>query len=70
MRSSEKSSNLSVDEHGRLRRDNSKPLVDALHQWMLLHRQRVTEKPDEVNRDRLNPNCNSAADPTRLSKQS
>jgi len=34
---------LSVDERGRLRQDKSKPLVDALHQWMLLQRQRVTD---------------------------
>ncbi len=34
--------NLSVDERSRMRRDKSKRLVDALHQWMLLQRQRVT----------------------------
>ena len=35
--------NLSADERGRMRRDKSKRLVDALHQWMLLQRQRVTD---------------------------
>ena len=34
---------LSADERGRIRKDKSKPLVDALHQWMLLQRQRVTD---------------------------
>jgi transposase len=34
--------NLKPDERGRIRKDKSKPLVDALHQWMLLQRQRVT----------------------------
>ena len=27
---------LSADERGRIRKDKSKLLVDALHQWMLL----------------------------------
>lgn len=34
---------LSADERGRIRQDQSKPLLDALHQWMLLQRQRVTD---------------------------
>jgi transposase/polyhydroxyalkanoate synthesis regulator phasin len=34
---------LSADERGRIRKDKSKPLVDALHQWMLLQRQRITD---------------------------
>jgi len=34
---------LSVEERGRIRKEKSKPLVDALHQWMLLQRQRVTD---------------------------
>lgn len=34
---------LSAAERGRMRQDKSKPLVDALHQWMLLQRQRVTD---------------------------
>jgi len=34
---------LSADERGLIRKDKSKPLVDALHQWMLLQRQRVTD---------------------------
>jgi transposase len=34
---------LSADERGRIRKEKSKPLVDALHQWMLLQRQRVTD---------------------------
>ena len=35
--------NVSTDERGRIRKDKSKRLVDALHQWMLLQRQRVTD---------------------------
>ena len=35
--------NLSADERGRIRKDKSKLLVEALHQWMLLQRQRVTD---------------------------
>ncbi len=31
------------DGRGRMRQDKSKPLVDALHQWMVLQRQRVTD---------------------------
>ena len=34
---------LSADERGRIRKDKSKRLVDTLHQWMLLQRQRVTD---------------------------
>ena len=34
---------LSADERGRIRIHQSKPLVDALHQWMLLQRQRITD---------------------------
>ena len=34
---------LDSDERSRMRKDKSKPLVDALHQWMLLQRQRVTD---------------------------
>ena len=34
---------LSAEERGSIRKDKSKPLVDALHQWMLLQRQRVTD---------------------------
>lgn len=34
---------LSADGRGRMRQDKSKPLVDALHQWMVLQRQRVTD---------------------------
>ena len=34
---------LSADERRRIRKDKSKPLLDALHQWMLLQRQRVTD---------------------------
>jgi transposase len=34
---------LKPDERGRIRKDKSKPMVDALHQWMLLQRQRVTD---------------------------
>lgn len=35
--------NLSADERGRIRQDKTKRLVDALHQWMQLQRQRVTD---------------------------
>jgi transposase len=34
---------LKPDERCRIRKDKSKLLVDALHQWMLLQRQRVTD---------------------------
>ena len=34
---------LSADERGRIRQTKSKPLLDALHQWMLLQRQRITD---------------------------
>ena len=34
---------LKPDERGRIRKDKSKRLVDALHQWMLLQRQRITD---------------------------
>ena len=34
---------LSADERGRIRQTKSKPLADALHQWMVLQRQRVTD---------------------------
>ena len=34
---------LSADERRRSRKDKSKPLLDGLHQWMLLQRQRVTD---------------------------
>ena len=34
---------LSADERGRIRKDKSKLLVDALHQWMLFQRQRITD---------------------------
>lgn len=34
---------LKPDERGRIRKDKSKLLVDALHQWMLLQRQRITD---------------------------
>ena len=34
---------LKPDERGLIRKDKSKLLVDALHQWMLLQRQRVTD---------------------------
>jgi len=34
---------LDADERGRIRKDKSKPLLDALHQWMLLQRQRITD---------------------------
>ena len=34
---------LKPDERGRIRKDKSKLLVDALHQWMLLQRQCITD---------------------------
>ncbi|WP_114968179.1 IS66 family transposase [Rhodoferax ferrireducens] len=34
---------LGADERGRIRKEKSKLLVDALHQWMLLQRQRITD---------------------------
>ena len=34
---------LGAQERGRIRKDKSKPLVDALHHWMVLQRQRVTD---------------------------
>ena len=34
---------LGADERCLIRKDRSKPLLDALHQWMLLQRQRVTD---------------------------
>ena len=34
---------LDAEERGRIRKDQSKPLLDALHQWLLLQRQRVTD---------------------------
>ena len=34
---------LSVDARARMRTEKSKPLLDALHQWMLLQRQRVSD---------------------------
>jgi transposase len=34
---------LGSDERGRIRQTKSKPLADALHQWMLLQRQRITD---------------------------
>jgi transposase len=34
---------LVSDERGRIRQIKSKPLLDALHQWMLLQRQRITD---------------------------
>jgi transposase len=34
---------LNADERGRIRKDKSKRLVDALHQWLLLQRQRATD---------------------------
>jgi transposase len=35
--------NCSVDERQRARQERSKPLLDALHAWMLLTRQKVTD---------------------------
>jgi transposase len=34
---------LPPDERQRIRQDKSKPLLDALHQWMVLHRQKITD---------------------------
>ena len=34
---------LGSDERGRIRQNKSKPLLDVLHQWMLLQRQRITD---------------------------
>lgn len=34
---------LGSDERGRIRQTKSKPLADALHQWMLLQRQRIID---------------------------
>ena len=34
---------LGADERGRIRQTKSKSLLDALHQWMLLQRQRITD---------------------------
>ncbi len=34
---------LPPDERQRIRQDKSKPLLDALHQWMILHRQKITD---------------------------
>jgi len=34
---------LSADERLRIRQTESKPLLDALHQWMVLQRQRITD---------------------------
>ena len=34
---------LKPDERGRIRQVKSKPLLDALHEWMLLQRQRITD---------------------------
>lgn len=34
---------LGTEERGRIRKDKSKPLLDALHEWLLLQRQRVTD---------------------------
>ena len=35
--------NLSADERLRIRQTESKPLLDGLHQWMLLQRHRITD---------------------------
>ena len=35
--------NLRLDERRRIRQTKSKPLADALHQWMVLQRQRITD---------------------------
>jgi len=43
MRSSAKRKNCNAEERGRIRKAKSKPLLDALHQWMQLQRQRVTD---------------------------
>ena len=34
---------LSADERQRIRQARSKPLLDALHQWMILNRQQITD---------------------------
>jgi transposase len=34
---------LLPDERQRIRQERSKPLLDALHQWMLLNRQKVPD---------------------------
>jgi transposase len=34
---------LNSDERQRIRQDQSKPLLDALHQWMILNRQKITD---------------------------
>ena len=34
---------LPTDARQRIRLEKSKPLLDALHQWMILHRQRITD---------------------------
>jgi transposase len=34
---------LPPDERQRIRQDKSKPLLDALHQWMILNRQQITD---------------------------
>jgi hypothetical protein len=34
---------LNPDERQRIRQDKSKPLVDALHQWMTVNRQKITD---------------------------
>jgi len=34
---------LPPDARQRTRQDKSKPLLDALHQWMILHRQKITD---------------------------
>ena len=34
---------LPPDERQRIRQERSKPLLDALHQWMILNRQKITD---------------------------
>ena len=34
---------LLPDERQRIRQDKSKPLLDVLHQWMILNRQQITD---------------------------
>jgi hypothetical protein len=34
---------LTAEARQRIRQDKSKPLLDALHQWMILHRQQITD---------------------------
>ena len=34
---------LPADERQRIRLQRSKPLLDALHQWMIVHRQQITD---------------------------